>query len=223
MTKRYSICWSDDELTFQAPDDAPSLSVEKRGASGALGQLFSRRFVVLDQQGKELFQVVNGNSGTYPRASLVFDGKEELVLTAGRSNFRTMCNVAGGPCGFLGDPFSNRSKLRWAGHVFALLTLRGAKARRPTCLPLQTVTIFCRCLRRWQRWRCSAEGLFPAWALRADNCSVPIHAALDCTRSSSKLLLPAAYNLVDSKLRRRRWVWLKTRKRGLRRRSCTWW
>lgn len=115
MTKRYSICWSDDELTFQAPDDAPSLSVEKRGASGALGQLFSRRFVVLDQQGKELFQVVNGNSGTYPRASLVFDGKEELVLTAGGSNFRTMCNVAGGPCGFLGDPFSKSFEVTLGG------------------------------------------------------------------------------------------------------------
>lgn len=106
MTKRYSICWSDDELTFQAPDDAPSLSVEKRGASGALGQLFSRRFVVFDQQGKELFQVVNGNSGTYPRASLIVDGREEFVLTARGNNFNTTCNVTGGPCNFLGDPFS---------------------------------------------------------------------------------------------------------------------
>ena len=115
MTTRYAICWSDDELTFQAPDDAPSLSVEKRGASGALGQLFSRRFVVFDQQGKELFQVVNGNSGTYPRASLVVDGKEELVLTAGGSNFRTMCNVAGGPCGFLGNPFSKSFEVTLGG------------------------------------------------------------------------------------------------------------
>lgn len=115
MTKRYSICWSDDELTFQAPDDAPSLSVEKRGASGALGQLFSRRFVVLDQQGKELFQVVNGNSGTYPRASLIVNGREELVLTAGGSNFHTMCNVTGSPCSFLGDPFSKSFEVTLSG------------------------------------------------------------------------------------------------------------
>lgn len=59
--------------------------------------------------------MVNGNSDTYPRASLVFDGKEELVLTAGGSNFRTMCNVAGGPCGFLGDPFSKSFEVTLGG------------------------------------------------------------------------------------------------------------
>ena len=177
MTKRYSICWSDDELTFQAPDDAPSLSVRNEGHRGRSDSCLAA-LCCARPAGQGAFPSGERQFGHLSACLPGFRRQGRACVDGGRQQFPHHVQRRGRPVWLLGDPSQNRSKLRWAGHVFALLTLRGAKARRPTCLPLQTVTIFCRCLRRWQRWRCSAEGLFPAWALRADNCSVPIRPSL---------------------------------------------
>lgn len=58
------------------------------------------------ESGERLFQVIDGNSGTLPRASLKFDRSEALVLTAGDGNFSVNCLIDEGHFTFGGDPFS---------------------------------------------------------------------------------------------------------------------
>ncbi|MDO4436830.1 MAG: hypothetical protein Q4B77_02635 [Coriobacteriaceae bacterium] len=106
MSAQYCLTYSQDELSIQDENLGLALRVEKRGASKALGQLFTRRFVVFGVDGERLFQVIDGNSGTLPRASLKFDKCEVLVLTAGGGHFAVNCLVNDSDYTFSGDPFS---------------------------------------------------------------------------------------------------------------------
>lgn len=106
MSVRYCLTYSQDDLSIQDESLDVALQVEKRGASEALGQLFTRRFVVFGADGERLFQVIDGNSGTLPRASMKFDRHEALVLTAGGGHFAMDCLVGGSEYTFSGDPFS---------------------------------------------------------------------------------------------------------------------
>lgn len=95
MAGVYRVTHRWDDLEIVREPEGVEIPVRKRGASGMLGQLFSRRFVVVDEDGGELFQVVDGNPGTYPRASLVVDGREVLALAAGGRLFKTVGAVSG--------------------------------------------------------------------------------------------------------------------------------
>lgn len=106
MSVRYCLTYSQDELSVLDESLGTSMRIEKRGASEALGQLFTRRFVVFGSDGEHLFQVIDGNSGTLPRASMKFDRHEALVLTAGGGHFAMDCLVNDGEYTFSGDPFS---------------------------------------------------------------------------------------------------------------------
>ena len=130
MAEQYALCLSNDEMSITSLNGEPHFTVKKRGATGALGQLFSRRFVIFDEQGRELFQVINGNSGTYPRASLIVNGREELVLVSGGNCFRTVCNVRDSLYGFQGDPFSKSFEVTYNGEVICHVNVKrgGGKA-----------------------------------------------------------------------------------------------
>lgn len=106
MSASFTLTYAPDALEIRDEVKGTDLRVEKRGASEALGQLFSRRFVVHGEDGERLFQVIDGNSGTLPRASLKFDRSEALVLTAGGGHFSVNCLIDEGRFTFGGDPFS---------------------------------------------------------------------------------------------------------------------
>lgn len=106
MAKVFQLTYRQDDLSILETSSNMSYPVKKKGAAGALGQLLSRRFVVFDQDGHQLFQVVDGNSGTYPRTSLIINDKELFVLTAGGKHFATQCLVHGQQVSISGDPFS---------------------------------------------------------------------------------------------------------------------
>lgn len=107
MVKKFNLTFGPDSLSILEEVSNARYPVKKKGATGAPGQLFSRQFLVFDEGGNQLFRVVDGNSGTYPRASLVIDGKETFVLTAGGKCFRTECSVRGQQAKIVGDPFSS--------------------------------------------------------------------------------------------------------------------
>lgn len=125
--KRYCLTYRPDDLKIVEETEGVSIPVRKRGAARALGQLFSRQFAVCAQGGDELFRVVDGNSGTLPRASLKMGGREVFVLTAGGGCFGVRCSVRGTDYSFAGDPFSDGFVIEASGRaVTEVSVVRGS-------------------------------------------------------------------------------------------------
>lgn len=121
---RYRVVYKQDDLTIFDDRTGMELPVWKRGASGMVGQLLSRRFVVGGQDRRALFEAVDGNSGTLPRASLRIDGKEVLALVAGGGCFKVACSLCGESLAFKGDPFSGAFSVAGNGKILAEVTAR---------------------------------------------------------------------------------------------------
>lgn len=123
MVATFEVTASEDYLAVRRIDTGIEYTVRKRGCTGPVGMLWSRRFEVLDEHGATLFQAVKGFTSSYPRASLNEGGKETFVVTYGSGTFSAayhitskVYDVAGS---VLDDAFDVTIGGEVAGHVAA--------------------------------------------------------------------------------------------------------
>lgn len=123
MVAMFEVTAAEDSLAVRRIDTGAAYRVRKRGFTGPVGMLWSRRFEVIDEGGAPLFQAVKGFTASYPRASLVERHKETFVVTYGSGTFSGAYHITSETYGVAGslldDSFDVTINGEVAGHVAA--------------------------------------------------------------------------------------------------------